>query len=53
MSNIDEILMVFNESNAPDILGLRETFLCDLIEDKDLKIDTYIFERTDRVVVEF
>jgi hypothetical protein len=50
MPRIDEIRMILNESNAPDIFVLCKTFLCDSVEDKDLKIDNYTFERRDRVL---
>ena len=46
---VDEIKFILNEANSLDIFGLAETFLTEKVENINLNIDGFVFERRDRV----
>ena len=46
---LDEIKFILNEANSLDIFGLAETFLTEKVENINLNIDGFVFERRDRV----
>ena len=48
LPKIDEIRLLLNEHRSVNILGLCETFLNDHIDNNELSIDSFIFERRDR-----
>ena len=48
LPKLDEIRLLLNEHRSVNILGLCETFLNDHIDDNELSIDGFTFERRDR-----
>ena len=48
MPKLDEIKNILNEPNTADIFTLSETFLTDTVQNGELHITNYVFERRDR-----
>ena len=44
---LDEIKFILIEANSLDIFGLAETFLTEKVENINLNIDCFVFERRD------